>query len=175
MPRQVFPARSGLPRLGAARRCRTGYPRAMRCLAVLLPLLLLLGCAAPPRPEPPLAYPPAVRARILRIALEEWQDWGGLLVAAGQHPPYTRAVSDPANFPRVLAYWRALPDDEGAIALNRRRYAAALAGLPEGEALWQQPYWSAAFVSYVMQAAGLDRREFPPSAAHATYVDALIR
>jgi hypothetical protein len=112
---------------------------------------------------------------MLRIALAEWRDWGGLLVAAGERPPSTRAESDPANFPRVLAYWRALPDDEGAVAPNRRRYAAALAGQPEGAALWQEPYWSAAFVSYVMQGAGLDRREFPPGAAHATYVDALIR
>ncbi|MFL5333718.1 MAG: hypothetical protein ACJ8H8_11185, partial [Geminicoccaceae bacterium] len=38
--------------------------------------------------------------------------------------------SDPANFPRVLAYWRAVPEDEGAIARNRRLYAEALAGLP---------------------------------------------
>lgn len=149
-------------------------PRAGPLLAALL--LLLAGCAAPrPAAEPPLPYPPAARARLLRVALAEWQDWGGIRVLAGQRPPSTRAESDPANFPRVLAYWRALPDDEGAIALNRHRYAAALSGQPGGEALWQEPYWSAAFVSYVMQAAGIDRREFPPSAAHSAYVDALIR
>jgi hypothetical protein len=144
---------------------------------VLLTLVLLAGCAAPPRalPEPPLSYPPAARERMLRIVLAEWAEWGGLEVTAGQRPVSTRAESDPANFPRVLAYWRALPDDEGAVAANRHRYAAALAGQPDGDALWQEPFWSAAFISYVLATAGVDRREFPPAAAHATYVDALIR
>lgn len=142
----------------------------------LLALLLLLGaCAVPPRlPEPPLPYPPAARARMLRIALDEWAEWGSVLVTPGQRPASARAESDPENFPRVLAYWRAVPADEGAIAQNRRLYAAALAGDPQGAALWQEPYWSAAFISYVLQAAGVDRREFPGSAAHADYVDALI-
>jgi hypothetical protein len=142
---------------------------------VLLLLLLLGACAAPrPLPEPPLPYPPAARERMLRIALAEWAEWGGVVVAPGQRPPTARAESDPANFPRVLAYWRAVPQDEGAVARNRRLYAAALAGDPQGAALWQEPFWSAAFVSYVMQAAGVDRREFPGDAAHAAYVDALI-
>lgn len=142
----------------------------------LLALLLLAACAGPAvLPEPPLPYPPAARDRMLRIALAEWADWGGLRVTAGERPPSTRAESDPANFPRVLAYWRAVPEEEGAVGQNRRLYAAALARQPAGEALWQEPFWSAAFVSYVMQAAGIDRREFPPAAAHASYVDALIR
>jgi hypothetical protein len=143
--------------------------------ALLLTLFLLTACAAPRPPEPPLPYPPAARDRMLRIALSEWAEWGQLEVTAGQPPPSSRAESDPANFPRVLAYWRALPDDEGAVAKNRRRYAAALAGQPDGETLWQEPFWSAAFISYVLQAAGIDRREFPPAPAHTTYVDALIR
>ena len=75
----------------------------------------------------------------------------------------------------MLAYWRAVPKDEGAIATNRRLYAAALAGAPDGAALWREPFWSAAFISYVLGAAGVDRREFPPSASHSDYVDALIR
>jgi len=59
--------------------------------------------------------------------------------------------------------------------LNRRLYAAALAGAPVGEALCQEPAWSAAFISYLMLRAGVDRREFPGNAAHAHYIDALIR
>lgn len=141
---------------------------------LVLALLVLLGaCAAPP--APPLAYPPSARERMLRIALAEWADWGSLTVAAGDGGAATGAESDPANFPRVLAYWRAVEADEGAIRRNRALYAAALAGRPEGGALWQEPYWSAAFISYVLRAAGVDAREFPPAAAHATYVDALIR
>ena len=143
-------------------------------LAALLTVCLLAACASLPAPEPPLSYPPAARARLLRLALAEWDEWGRIALTAGQRPPTWHAESDPANFPRILAYWRAVPQDEGAIALNRRRYAAALAGAPEGEHLWQDPYWSAAFISYLMLAAGIDRREFPPSAAHSAYVDALI-
>jgi len=111
---------------------------------------------------------------MLRIAVEEWRDWGGLVLDPQARPPSARAETRPENFPRVLAYWRALDDDEGAVAHNRPLYRAALAGRVEGQALWQEPFWSAAFVSYVMRAAGVDRTEFPPAASHATYVDALI-
>jgi hypothetical protein len=111
---------------------------------------------------------------MLRIALAEWEDWGRVTVGAGQPPPAAGAESAPANFPRVLAYWRAVPQEEGPVRRNRALYAAALGGLPAGKGLWREPYWSAAFVSYVMRAAGVDAREFPPSAAHAAYVDALI-
>jgi hypothetical protein len=145
--------------------------------AVLVLLLLATACAAPPPPppEPPLPYPPAARARMLRVALAEWAEWGGIEAVAGQRPATAGAESDPANFPRVLAYWRAVPAEAWAVALNRRRYAATLTGEAAGARLWQDPFWSAAFVSYVMLAAGVDAREFPPSAAHATYLDALLR
>lgn len=154
---------------------RAGW-RAVLGLAALLPTLA--ACVAPPAPapEPPLPYPPAARERMLRIALEEWRDWGGQVAIPGTPRSTAEAAapqpeSRPANFPRVLAYWRALDDDEGAVARNRPLYRAALAGDPRGAALWQQPFWSAAFVSYVMRAAGIDRAEFPPAASHAAYVD----
>lgn len=135
---------------------------------------------------------------MLRIAVGEWIEWGrqradpvapgriGEEAAGGAEP--NGAESAPVNFPRLVAYWRAVPEDEGAVARNRARYRAALAAagsalLPAGgdapppaESVrpWAEPPWSAAFISYVMRAAGVDRREFPPSAAHATYIDALI-
>jgi hypothetical protein len=143
-------------------------------MRIVLLLMLLSACAVPPRPAPPLAYPPAARERMVRLALAEWEDWGGVVTMPGQHPVSTQAESDPANFPKVLAYWRAVPDDEGAIASNRALYAATLAGTGGG-GLWREPFWSAAFISWVLAGAGVDRREFPPSAAHADYVDALIR
>src|SRR5690349_11438922 len=102
-----------------------------------LPLLsfLIAACTAPvpSPPPPPLPYPPSARERLLRIAEAEWLDWGGVETLAGARPlpASTRAESDPANFPRVLAYWRALPDDEGAVARNRPLYAAALEGRAE--------------------------------------------
>ena len=146
---------------------------------MVVPPLLLVACAAPTpaaQVEPPLSYPPVARERLLRIALAEWRDWGARVLDADGRPvpdpdpPEAR----PASFPRILAYWRALEDDEGAVARNRGLYRAALAGRPEGAALWREPFWSAAFISYVMRAAGIDRTEFPPAPAHATYVDAMI-
>ncbi len=133
----------------------------MRC-AVLLLGALLAACAAPP-PEPPLSYPPSARERMLRIASAEWVDWGRQTAEGPEDPE-----SDPRNFPRVLAYWRAVPEGAAPIARNRALYRD---GSP---ALWREPAWSAAFISYVMRGAGIDAREFPPSAAHAYYLDALI-
>ena len=146
---------------------------------VIAPALLLVACAVPtpvPPVELPLSYPPAARERLLRIALAEWRDWGGRILDADQDPAPEPdpAESRPAAFPRILAYWRALEDDEGAVARNRGLYRAALAGRPEGAALWREPFWSAAFISYLMRSAGVDRAEFPPAPAHATYVDAMI-
>jgi hypothetical protein len=142
--------------------------------ASLLLLLLLAACAAPRPPEPPLPYPPSARERVMRIALAEWEEWGRIVVAPGDGGTGSEAEAAPENFPRVLAYWRAVPDEDGAIARNRARYARALADPAVGANLWHEPAWSAAFVSYTMRAAGVDAREFPPSAAHGTYIDALI-
>ncbi|WP_137126752.1 DUF2272 domain-containing protein [Roseomonas sp. HF4] len=130
--------------------------------AAILLGALLAACAAPP-PEPPLSYPPAARERMLRIATAEWEEWGRQTAeapAAGE--------TDSANFPRVLAYWRAVPEGTGPIARNRARFRQ---GDPD---LWREPAWSAAFISFVLRAAGVDAREFPPSAAHAFYLDALV-
>ncbi len=133
--------------------------------AVLLLGALLAACAAPPPPEPPLSYPPSARERMLRIASAEWEDWGR---QTSEAPANGVAESDPRNFPRVLAYWQAVPEGSGPIARNRALFRD---GSPD---LWREPAWSAAFVSYVMRGAGVGAREFPPSAAHAFYLDALI-
>lgn len=136
-------------------------------ISVMAVLLALAGCAVPPPArEPPLSYPPSARERMIRIAIAEWEDWGRLTPETV--PPH--AEGEFANFPRVMAYWRALDPgaDEGAIARNRARYANGGAGL------WEEPPWSAAFISYVLRAAGIDAREFPPAAAHSSYVDAMI-
>jgi hypothetical protein len=158
-----------LPRRLARQRTRR------RPLPVVAALLALSACAAPaPRREPPLSYPPAAAERVLRIALAEWHDWGGGRRDAFAPAPAANPETDPANFPRVLAYWRSVPNDHGAVPDNRRRYAAALAGVRADRATWSDPAWSAAFISWVFAAAGVDAREFPPSATHALYLDGLI-
>ncbi len=128
-----------------------------------------------PAEDPPLSYPPAAAERVLRVALAEWRDWGGLVREAWSAGAAAAPEADPANFPRVVAYWRAVEQDHGAIPDNRRRYRAALAGQRSpGPALFAEPAWSAAFVSWVFRTAGVDGREFPPSATHALYLDALL-
>jgi hypothetical protein len=138
----------------------------------LLAVLALAACATPP---PPVVYPPSAAERVVRIALAEWQDWGGLEREAFAPQPEASPEANPANFPRVLAYWRAVPTDYGTVARNRRRYEALMAGeRPPRGSLWGDTAWSAAFVSWVFVSAGVDAREFPPSATHAFYLDALI-
>jgi hypothetical protein len=146
----------------------------VRAAAILLGLALA-GCAiAPPAPEPPLPYPPAAAERVIRLALAEWRDWGGPVREAWSPQPPASPEAEAANFPRVLAYWRAVEDDEGAIRDNRPRYRAVLAGADAAVGLWAEPAWSAAFISWVFRAAGVDAREFLPNATHSLYLDGLI-
>ncbi len=169
-----------MPRLEHDPRALKRGSRPGRWFSPALPaatLALLLGCAAPPvpPPQPPLAYPPAARERMLRIVLAEWRDWGARVAIADRPGAADAAEARPENFPHILAYWRAVDrDGPGAVARNRPLYEAALAGQAAGGALWTEPYWSAAFISFVMRSAGVDRNEFPDAAAHATYVDAMI-
>ncbi|MFT8245843.1 DUF2272 domain-containing protein [Roseomonas sp. BN140053] len=157
------------------------------CRAVLaaLPALALAACATPPAPvapralrEAPLSYPPSARERVIRFALEEWREWGSIVVEPGPRLPTPPAAIGPEgsipSFPRVLAYWRAVEDEGGAIARNRARYAGVLSGFAPDRGLWSEPAWSAAFISWVMRSAGVDRREFPGSASHAFYLDGLL-
>jgi hypothetical protein len=142
----------------------------------LLPALFLLlaACAGVPPEEPPLSYPPSAAERVIRLAVAEWRDWGGPVQDAYTAGPADSPEADPANFPRVLAYWRAVPVDHGAIPDNRRRYVTAMAGRAPPVGLWAEPHWSAAFISWVFRSAGVDGREFPASATHALYLDGLI-
>ena len=118
---------------------------------------------------------------MLRLAIGEWREWGcavsgemgAPLAASCEGGSTPQREGDPSGFPRILAYWRAVPDAGGAIPSNRTRYLAALRG--EASDLWAEPFWSAAFVSWVMAGAGVDAVEFAPSASHARYLDHLDR
>jgi hypothetical protein len=173
----------------------TAFGRQADVLRLLSLLLLLAGCAVQPQIAtipPPLSYPPAARERVIRLALNEWRDWGCVItgpsaplaallaaplaatsLATCENPGTPRPESAPENFPRVLAYWRIVPNAEGAIPTNRGRYAAALRGEATAPGLWAEPYWSAAFISWVMASAGVDTPEFKPDAAHSAYLDHL--
>jgi len=157
-------------------------------LLAAIALAVLAACAPRPVPQaPPPPYPAEARARLLRILDGEWREWGGRVLdgragpvgEAGEGPV---AEQDPAAFTKVLAYWSAVGwADE--IARNKRAFgqgeatACTAAELAAGgrSTLWGCQPWSAAFVSFVLRATGIDAAEFPPAAAHWQYVDALIR
>ena len=102
---------------------------------------------------------------MLRIAIAEWEEWGRQV---SDRPPGPAQESDPAGFPRLQAYWQVVPEGRAIITRNRAYFRAGYAGQ------WQQDAWSAAFISFVMQKAGIDAREFTPSAAHGTSIDGMI-
>lgn len=160
--------------------------------AIALILLSLAACAPrqpPPAPEglPPPAYPAEARARLLRILEGEWREWGARALDARTAPISDEqegpvAEQDHAAFTKVLAYWSAIGwADE--IARNKRAFTLGEAtACTRGElaaggksTLWGCQPWSAAFISFVLRATGIDGAEFPPAAAHWEYVDALIR
>jgi hypothetical protein len=158
-------------------------------LLAAIVLLALAGCAPRPVPQalPPPAYPAEARARLLRILEGEWREWGARVLDArtapvGDAPEGPVAEQDPAAFTKVLAYWSAIGWAE-EIARNKRAFtlgeatACTPAELAAGgrSALWGCQPWSAAFISFVLRATGIDAAEFPPAAAHWAYVDALIR
>ena len=150
----------------------SAYRRRAR-IAFLLPALcmaLLAGCAStPPRvtDRAPgglggkvINLPPTAQ-RIVQIAEQEWTLWGRLAPGAvepARDPGSPPALEhDPPFTTRVLLYWNSFSDP--ATALRRLRY-------PDGSL---QP-WSAVFVSFVMRAAGVPERAFPPSARHWDYI-----
>jgi hypothetical protein len=146
-------------------------PRANR-LAGLALGLVLVGCATPPAPVggpvtgagPAAGVPPApdpgLRQGLIARASEEWAFFGRqTVVFAGEEEsiPHVGAWEDEDGgySDRVNAYWRAV-------------------GKPDlGGRDCQQP-WSAAFVSWVMLAAGVPESQFTPAAAHWVYLAGTI-
>jgi hypothetical protein len=169
--------------------------RRLRPLAVVS--ILMAGLAAcGPRPAtvapaarselPPPPYPAETRARLLRILYGEWREWGARTLDARTRPVSDDdegpvAEQDPAAFSKVLAYWSTVGWRD-TIERNKRAFTLGVSDqCNRGElaaggrsVLWGCQPWSAAFISFVMRSAGIDQAEFPPSASHWEYVDALI-
>lgn len=171
----------------------------MRIVRIVPALLLLaaLAACAPQRPvvpqappvsaTTPLPYPPETKARMMRILEAEWREWGSRVIDARDSPfldlEGPMAEEDPAAFSKVLAYWSSVGWQD-YIARNKAAFIARNAtGLctrdeldTDGrDVIWGCQPWSAAFITFVMRNAGIDREEFFPSAGHREYVDAMIR
>lgn len=164
-----------------------GYGGAVRKLPILAILLLPMACATPPptavAPErliPEIRDPG--RAPLVHAAVREWEAWGRLVLTGWAPALDGNVVPSPANFPRVLAYWEAVPGNRGVARQHQRLHdalmlAMAQDGQPPVEpsiSLWAYPFWSAAFISYVMEQAGVGEADFTPSARHAAYIDGLL-
>lgn len=129
-----------------------------RSLPLILFALSLTACATslPPRAVAPAG---AVRGNILRLADQEWRAFGGQIV---RHAPDGHEIIDPVGTwederkgsALVAKYWRSIGEDWSGL---------------DGD----KP-WSAAFISWVMAAAGVPADEMPESATHAGYLRAAI-
>lgn len=153
-----------------------------RLLLVAATLLGLAACqSAKPAAQaareemagPPIVYPAETKRRILAIAVREWQEFGAPEIdftnGAAQPLLSGLAENDPRVFPNVLAYWNAVRSGwEDYIRDQKLLYQS-------GNGAWSDEAWSAAFISYVMRSAGVDRDDFPWSAGHRNYIDALIQ
>ena len=154
---------------------------ALRRLLAAGALLGLAACQAAPVTEPgseelagpPVAYPADTKRRILAIAMREWQDFGAPEIdfTGFTARPLLAGLpeTDPRVFPNLLAYWNSVRSGwQDYIRDQKLLYEA-------GNGAWTREAWSAAFVSYVMRSAGVDRDDFPWDAGHRTYIDALIQ
>lgn len=138
-------------------------------------LVAAAGCTtlpAPPAPgAPPLTALPGVapnfdvpdlRARMVHLARQEWALFGRGVVredaselAFPEGTPHAHEVQ-PAMLTRVLLYW---------YAVSRQPIV--------GEQGELRP-WSAAFISWLVQGAGVPANAFSPSVLHWDYIDAAL-
>ena len=123
------------------------------------PVVQRLTWAGHPLGGPP-ARNPALKQAIVIRALGEWEYFGRQTVVfkgADESIPHVGYWEDDNQIysERVSRYWRAV----GKPGLN---------GMD-----CRQP-WSAAFISWVMEGAGVPGYQFPPATAHSVYLASLI-
>ncbi|MET1028477.1 MAG: DUF2272 domain-containing protein [Dongiaceae bacterium] len=124
--------------------------------ALLSLMLLLAACAAPPVSRP--VHPQLIHDNLLTLAEAEWRAFGGQTVNIENDRERIDPVGvwedDPSGAALVAKYWRSVGADYTGYDCDKP--------------------WSAAFISWLMQAAGVPTAVFPPSMLHADYLRALI-
>ncbi len=123
-------------------------------------LALLAGCAAagPTAFDAPFARASFSPERIARIAEREWLAFGSAEVAGDRLVAPARTETDDGWWQRVGDYWH-------------QGVGSASTGLHESAD--GRPFWSAAFISYVVRASGAGPR-FRYSDVHADYINDAI-
>ena len=144
-------------------------------LIVIVACLAVAGCTTPPKPPgaaslrplgpcpasswKPEAPPPAASAKVsmVLLAVGEWARFGKqVIVYSSAAPPRRQSlgVKEREAPQRIRDYWTSV-------------------GHPERSGLDDVP-WSAAFISWTVQSAGVPRDEFCPSQTHTIYVERLV-
>ncbi len=156
-------------------------------IRAFLPLLLLAACA-PSKPTVPAVgiapvvapdlhvpdyakrpFEPFSRRNAVAIALREWRAFGSVVnddPPGPTGPPALRLDHEPGLWQRVGDYWWFGQDANTRESGWTSRYDEF--GTPYQK---DAPAWSAAFISYVMRAAGAGER-FTYSPLHADYINA---
>lgn len=146
----------------------------LRLAAALAFCFALAGCATPPparSPPGPSAWPghpigpppapnPVLRQALISHATREWEFFGRQRVVfkgSEESIPLVGAWEDDEGpySDRVNAYWRAV-------------------GKPRLDGMDCHRPWSAAFISWLMQQAGVPEEQFPATAAHGVYLAQII-
>lgn len=166
----------------------------MRRLIATIAVLALSACATPEPPTARLTPPSAAvgpgATRLAAAADREWRAWGSIAVNGWPVALERTPDATPELFDRLMTYWSATRDGPGIAARHRMFRDTLQAPSSEtvsldpssglawnvipavvGISTYNEPAWSAAFVSHVMLAAGAD---FQPSSSHALYLDPIL-
>lgn len=164
-------------------------------LTRLLPIALCLAACATRQPTPPQDPDPATP--LARAAVAEWRAWGRVVIDGwpDARPSDTTATED--RFTRLLEYWNTIPGGyriaqrhaglrSGLAAMEQRLSAEtgdddgavdsgpmAIAGIDD-MSLYENPAWSAAFISTVARRAFVPESDLPSSSRHARYLDTVL-
>jgi hypothetical protein len=115
-------------------------------------------------------YPAALRQAIQSLAIEEWEAFGRSIIDYRPvDQPLTKLAlleNNPAVFDRLVRYWSALGPYWAPFVDEQTQWRDA--GRTD---LWAREPWSAAFISWIMKAAGISRGDFQFSASHWRYID----
>lgn len=141
---------------------------------IVVALLALAACAEKPAPAPvalkplgpcpasswrPEAPPPTSSPKVsmVLLAVQEWARFGKQTVDYGSTPPRTErlGIKESEAPERVRDYWK---------SVDRPQYSGLDSAMP----------WSAAFISWDIESAGVPRDLFCPDPRHTIYVERLV-